>query len=42
MNEDKIRTYDELNIDEKEVLDFFQTNETYLGLHQVQVLQFKS
>lgn len=24
MNEDKIRTYDELNIDEKEVLDFFR------------------
>ena len=24
MNEDKIRTYDELNVDEKEVLDFFR------------------
>ena len=24
MNKDKIRTYDELNIDEKEVLDFFR------------------
>lgn len=24
MNGDKIRTYDELNVDEKEVLDFFR------------------
>lgn len=24
MNEDKIRTYDELNVDEKEVLNFFR------------------
>lgn len=24
MNEDKIRTYDELNVDEKDVLDFFR------------------
>lgn len=24
MNEDKIRTYDELNVDEKEVLDVFR------------------
>lgn len=24
MNEDKIRTYGELNVDEKEVLDFFR------------------
>ena len=24
MDEDKMRTYDELNVDEKEVLDFFR------------------
>ena len=41
MNEDKIRTYDELNVDEKEVLDVFRQMKLLADYNKFKLYKYK-